>query len=190
MGALFCVILVVGAEPIIHVFAGASYDKAIPVLRIQAFALLGGSLTQAWLYAVVAVRGERSLVVVNAIALASVAVLGAILIPTAHAIGASAAAVAGETIMALAVATALTRFRPQLRPSAAHVGRLLLATGVGLLAALLPIPPAVAASSRRPRHSPPHGCLERSRPRLPALCYGFPEGATSRPIGDCSVATT
>ena len=145
IGALFCVILFVGAAPIIHIFAGPGYDQAIPVLRLQAFALLGGSLTQAWIYAIVAVRAERSLLVVNAIALASVVVLGAILIPTVHAIGASAAAVTGETIMALAVATALTRSRPQLRPSVGHLLRLVIATGVGLLTALLPIPAIVAA---------------------------------------------
>ena len=47
--------------------------------------------------------------------------------------------------MALAVATALTRSQPQLRPSAGHLLRLLIATGLGLLAALLPIPAIVAA---------------------------------------------
>jgi O-antigen/teichoic acid export membrane protein len=145
IGALFCVILFVGAAPIIHIFAGHGYDQAVPVLRLQAFALLGGSLTQAWIYAIVAVRAERSLLVVNAIALASVVVLGAVLIPTVHAIGASAAAVTGETIMALAVATALTRSRPELRPSTGHLLRLVIAIGVGLLAALLPIPAIVAA---------------------------------------------
>ena len=145
MGAAFTVVLVVGAQPIIRVFAGPDYAGAVPVLRIQAFALLGGSLTQAWIYALVAVRAERSLISANVIALLCAGAFGVALIPLADARGASVAAVLGESVMALAVALALARARPILRPEATFLVRVGAALGVGLLALLLPIAPTLAA---------------------------------------------
>jgi O-antigen/teichoic acid export membrane protein len=145
MGAAFAVVLVVGAQPIIRAFAGPDYVDAVPVLRIQAFALLGGSLTQAWIYALVAVRAERSLIVANVTALLFAGALGVALIPVADARGASIAAVVGESVMAVAVALALVRARPALRPRATYLLRVAAPLGVGLLALLLPIAPAIAA---------------------------------------------
>jgi O-antigen/teichoic acid export membrane protein len=145
MAGLFAVVLVVGAQPIIAVFGGAGYHAAIPVLRIQAFALLGASMTQGWVLGVVAVGAQRTLVIVNLFALVFLAAVGAVLIPLLSAQGASAAAVAGETALAGATIIALVRARPALRPAWGYVPRVGAAIAAGLLCALLPAPAAIDA---------------------------------------------
>jgi O-antigen/teichoic acid export membrane protein len=139
----FVVILVVAAEPIIAVFGGNGYEGAVPVLRIQALALIGASLTQAWIQAIVAVQAQRALVAVNALALGSVLVLGAVFIPTLDAQGAAIAAACGEAIMAAAMLRAMVRARGGLRPDLTFSWRVLLAGAVALLPMLLPIAPAL-----------------------------------------------
>jgi O-antigen/teichoic acid export membrane protein len=143
VGIGFVVVLVVAAEPIIRLFGGPGFEAAAPVLRIQALALVGASLTQTWIQGLVAVKAQRALVVVNAIALGSVLVLGAALIPTLDAKGASIAAALGEAIMALAMLRALVRARPALRPNFGFTWRVGLAGAISLLPLLLPIAPAV-----------------------------------------------
>jgi O-antigen/teichoic acid export membrane protein len=143
VGVGFVVVLVVAAEPIIAVFGGPGYSGAVPVLRIQALALVGASLTQTWMQGVVAVRAQRSLIAVNAVALASVLVLGAVFIPTLDAKGASVAAAAGEAVMALAMLRALVRARPALRPNFGFAWRVTLAGGISMLTLLLPVAPVV-----------------------------------------------
>jgi O-antigen/teichoic acid export membrane protein len=143
VAGLFTVVLFVAAEPIILVFGGSDFDAAVPVLQIQAFALLGASMAQAWILGVIAVGAQRSLLVVNTIALGSLAVLGAALIPTLEADGASLAAVIGETILAASMLVALVRARPGARPDARYVPRVLVAIGLGLACALIPVAPVV-----------------------------------------------
>jgi O-antigen/teichoic acid export membrane protein len=139
----FVLILVVAAKPIIAVFGGSGYEGAVPVLRIQALALIGASMTQVWIQAIVAVQAQRALVAVNAVALGSVLVLGAVLIPAADAQGAAIAAASGEAIMALAMMRALVRARPALRPELSFSWRVALAGAIALAPLLLPLPPAV-----------------------------------------------
>jgi len=146
VAALFALVLVVGAEPIIAVFAGDQYADAVPVLQIQAFALVGAAMTQAWIQGVIAVGEQRALVAVSVLALVSVGVLGAGLIPPLDARGASLAAVAGETILAAAMLVALVRVRPALRPDWRPLPRVALAFGLGLACLALPLPPVVEAA--------------------------------------------
>jgi O-antigen/teichoic acid export membrane protein len=139
----FVVVLVVAAEPIIAVFGGAGYEDAVPVLRIQALALLGASMTQAWIQGVVAVEAQRALVAVNIVALASVLVFGAVLIPTADAHGAAIAAVCGEAVMAASMLRALVGARRSLRPDFRFAWRVLAAATPAFVPLLLPIAPAI-----------------------------------------------
>lgn len=145
VAGLFTVVLVVGAEPIVRVFGGNAFLDAAPVLRVQALALLGATMTQAWVLCVVAVGAQRSLVWVNAIALASVVGLGLVFIPALHAEGASIAAAIGEAILAGAVLVALVRARPAMRPSARNVPRVAVAGGLAALLALSPLPDGIDA---------------------------------------------
>lgn len=138
-------VLAVGAAPIVAVLGGHRYADAASVLRIQSVAIAAAFMTQLGTYGLVAVRRQRALVLVNALALATVLVLGCTLIPPMQANGAALAASVGETLLALAALTMLVRARPALRPDLRYVPKLLAAAGAGGACALLPIPDAVAA---------------------------------------------
>lgn len=136
-------LLVLAAKPIIDVFAGPGYEEAVGVLQLQAFVLLGAFLTQTWLYAIVAVQAERSLIVVNVVGLTAVLALGLALIPSHGADGASIAAVVGEVVLAVAGLAALLRARPGVGPELWPMVRCVVPLGAGLLALLLPVAPVL-----------------------------------------------
>lgn len=138
-------VLAVGAAPIVAVLGGPRYAGAASVLRIQSVAIAAAFMTQLGTFGLVAVRRQRALVLVNALALATVLVLGCTLIPLLQADGAALAASVGETLLALTALTMLARARPALRPDLRHVPKLALAAALGGGCALLPIPDAVAA---------------------------------------------
>lgn len=137
-------VLVVGAEPIILLLGGSEYADAASVLRIQSIAIAGAFMTQLGTFGLVAVHGQRALVLVNALALATVLVLGCTLIPLWQADGAALAASAGEVVLAVAALAMLVRLRPALLPDLRYVPKLLLAAGAGGLCVLLPVPAALA----------------------------------------------
>jgi O-antigen/teichoic acid export membrane protein len=146
VAGLFIVVLEIGAEPIVRIFGGEAFLGAVPVLRWQALALLGATLTQAWMLGLVAVQAQRALVWVNVVALATVAVLGLSLIPPFEAQGASVAAALGEATLAAATLMALVRARPALRPAVRNLPRVVLAAGLAALLVLSPLPDAVDAA--------------------------------------------
>jgi O-antigen/teichoic acid export membrane protein len=138
--------LVFGARPIVRLLAGPGYGPAARVLQIQAFALIGGFMTQVWVTGLVAVRGQRALVVTNALALGAVVVFGFALIPPLGARGAALASVAGEAVLCLATLLMLVRGRPELRPGWDWVLRITGAGAAGALCGLLaPVADAGAA---------------------------------------------
>jgi len=137
-------VLAVGASPIIAVLAGARYAGAAGVLRIQAVAIAAAFVTQLGTFGLVAVHRQRALVLVNALALATVLALGCTLIPLMQADGAALAASIGETLLALAAMAMLVRARPSLWPDLRYVPKLALAAALGGACALLPVPDAVS----------------------------------------------
>jgi O-antigen/teichoic acid export membrane protein len=138
--------LIVAAEPIVVVLGGEEYRDAASVLRIQALVLIPAFLTQVAGFGLVAVHRQRALVAMNLVALVTVLVLGAVLIPAAEDHGAAIAAVVGESALALTAWALLARARPELRPPAAPFVRVLAAAALGaLVGALLPVPAIVAA---------------------------------------------
>jgi O-antigen/teichoic acid export membrane protein len=140
-------VLVIAAEPILHVLGGSKYDAAADVLRIQAFALLGAFLTQVWVTGLVSIRRQRALIVTNCLALATALILGASLIPGLEAKGAAISAVIGELVLAAATATMLARARPTLRPPLALMARILVAGAAGAaVGLLLPVGDVVGAA--------------------------------------------
>jgi O-antigen/teichoic acid export membrane protein len=145
---LVAVFLVLGiaalAEPVILVLGGDEYRDAIPVLRIQAFALLGIFLSQVWSTMLVALRRQRDIVVVNGIALAAMLAFGLVLIPPYDATGAAIATVAGDALLAVLTLVMLGRANSAVRPRLRFVWRVLAAGGVAALTlALLPVLGAV-----------------------------------------------
>lgn len=145
VAGLFIVVLEIGAEPIVRVFGGEEFLGAVPVLRWQALAILGATLTQAWVLGVVAVDAQRALIWVNGVALGTVAVLGFALIPPFEAEGASIAAALGEATLAVVTLVALVRARPALRPTLRNLPRVALAAGAAALLVLSPLPDAIDA---------------------------------------------
>jgi O-antigen/teichoic acid export membrane protein len=136
--------LAVGADPIVRLLGGRAYAGAADVLRIQSAAIAGAFMTQVGTLALIAVKRQRALVLVNALALAIVLLLGLTLIPLWAAKGAALAASVGEIALATAALAMLARARPGLRPRLAYVPKLLLATGAGALCVLLPVPDVLA----------------------------------------------
>ncbi len=138
--------LVFGARPIVRLLAGGGYGPAARVLQIQAFALIGGFMTQVWVTGLVAVRGQRALVQTNAVALAAVLVFGFALIPPLGARGAALASVAGEAVLCAATLIMLLRARPGLRLGWNWAVRVLAAGAAGAACGVLaPVGDAAAA---------------------------------------------
>ena len=101
---LLVLVTVVLAEPAIVLLGGEEYRDAAPILRVQAFALLGVFLGQVWTLGLVSLRRQRDVAVANGIALAGVLVLGLVLVHAYEGTGGAAAAVATEALLAAAPA--------------------------------------------------------------------------------------
>jgi O-antigen/teichoic acid export membrane protein len=144
LGLALGLALAVGAAPIVNVLGGSAYAAAADTLRIQSAAIAGAFMTQLGTFGLIAIHRQRSLALVNALALAIVLALGLTLIPLWGANGAALAASVGEVALALAALTMLVRARPALRPDLRYVPKLLLATALGAACVLLPVPDAVA----------------------------------------------
>jgi O-antigen/teichoic acid export membrane protein len=145
-GALLLVLVtVVLAEPAILLLGGEEYADAAPILRVQAFALLGVFLSQAWTLGLVSLRRQRDVAFANGIALAAVVVLGVVLVRLWEGIGGAAAAVAVELLLAALLFVALARSGHELAPRLAFVWRPAAAALVAALATLLPLSPWLTA---------------------------------------------
>jgi O-antigen/teichoic acid export membrane protein len=142
---LLVLVTVVLAEPAIVLLGGEEYRDAAPILQVQAFALLGVFLSQAWTLALVSLRRQRDVAVANGIALAAVVVLGLVLVAAFEGIGGAAAAVATEALLAFLLLGFLVRAGRDVRPSLAFLPRPLLAGAAGALVALLPLSPWLVA---------------------------------------------
>lgn len=146
MIGLAVVVLVAGSSTLIEIFAGDEYRAAAEVLRVQAFALVAAAVTQALVWALLALRAERNLVLTNLVGLAVLVGGGVVLTGQHGAIGAAWAAVAGELALAGCTLFALAQTRRGALPSG---WRLLRATGLtvacagGALLSGLPELPAV-----------------------------------------------
>lgn len=141
---LIAVALCLAAQPIIDVIGGAEYDGAVPVLQIQAFAIIGAFVAQACMYAAVAMELLTEVMIANAIGLVTVIAIGIPLIDQAQAQGAAVAALIAELVTAIAYLVLVSRASPETRPSLRHAWKPALAGGAAIGAALLSGTPAVA----------------------------------------------
>jgi O-antigen/teichoic acid export membrane protein len=132
--------IVVLAPPAIRLLGGPEFEDAAGVLRIQAFALLPVFVGQTVQLGLLAVRRQSALAWSNGSALVVVAALGAILIPVWGAHGAAAAAVVGETCLAVLLYAFLRRARPAVAPRVGLTARVLLASLPAFAALALPLP--------------------------------------------------
>lgn len=109
VGGWMALVTVLGASTAIAVVAGAQFDPSVSVLRIQGVALGASFLLATGGYALMSLHRHRALLVCNLLGLAATASLAVVLIPTLGADGGAIAALSGETILAIAYATALVR---------------------------------------------------------------------------------
>jgi O-antigen/teichoic acid export membrane protein len=94
-------VIAIVAKPALDILGGHQYAAAVPVLRIQAIALIPVFVGQVCALGLLSVRRQRDLAVANSVALALVVILGLVLIPVSEATGAAVAAVIAETCLAL-----------------------------------------------------------------------------------------
>jgi O-antigen/teichoic acid export membrane protein len=140
-------VLAIAAGPVMDVLGGSAYEGAARVLRLQCFVLIPAFLTQVAAFGLVSIHRQGALATINGVALGTVLVLGAVLIPGSGEMGAATAAVAGESALAATGWWLLARARPELWPGLAVAGRVLVAAAPAALVALVPgLPAAVAAA--------------------------------------------
>jgi O-antigen/teichoic acid export membrane protein len=149
--ALLAVGIGILAEPGIRLIGGPEYEGAVPVLRIQALALIPLFLTMTWQLGLIAGRAQRAMATANGLALVVVIVLGLALIPAAGATGAAWAAVAAESALATFLLLALHRARPGATPRLWFAWKVALAAGLAVGAGIVfrdsPVIGAVAATA-------------------------------------------
>jgi O-antigen/teichoic acid export membrane protein len=117
-----------------------SFAPAVPVLRLQALALLGGFLGTTYSYTLLSLRMHGALLRVTLAGLVMSIALSAALVPSLGAQGASIAAVACEFVVAGGYLLALVRGHPHLRPGASGLARVALASAAGVSVLLLSLP--------------------------------------------------
>lgn len=128
----------VGAPFAIHVIAGSGFGPSIDVLRVQAVTLLPAFVFGVWGFALLALGRYRGILIANAAALLTSAVVTLALAPTFGAFGAAFATLGGDTCLALGYGLVLMRRSPEFRVSLDLVPRVALACGVGACALLIP----------------------------------------------------
>jgi O-antigen/teichoic acid export membrane protein len=142
---LLVLVTVVLAEQAIVLLGGEAYRDAAPILRLLAFALLGIFVSQVLTLGLVSLRRQRDVALANGLVLALVIVLGLVLVEAYEGMGAAAAAVATEAVLALLLIGLLARFDRAVLPTAGLIPRVLAAGVIGGLVALLPVTAWLAA---------------------------------------------
>jgi O-antigen/teichoic acid export membrane protein len=140
VGAYVTLSLVVAAPFVIKVLGGGAFAPAVPVLRLQALALLGGFLAATWSYTLLSLRMHGALLRVTLAALVASIALSAALVPSLGAKGASIASAVCEFLVAGGYLLALARRHAHLLPSLAALPRVALAAAAGTGALLIPVP--------------------------------------------------
>jgi O-antigen/teichoic acid export membrane protein len=126
------------AVPVIRLLGGPAYGGAASILQIQAWALVPLFIGQVAVLALIALRRQRVLALVNACALVLVLVLGLMLTPLFAGRGAAAAGVIAETALTVALLVVLARAERSVAPRFTFVWRPLVALAAG--AAVFAIP--------------------------------------------------
>ena len=137
---VFVLVIFALAPTLIPLLGGDQYRGAVPVLRIQSFALIAVFVGQVWQLGLLSLRRQAALAWANAGALAIVLVLGGIFIPLWGAKGAAIAAVASESCLAVLVYLFLRRTAPAVAPRAGLAPRVIAAALPAFAALALPLP--------------------------------------------------
>lgn len=142
-GTYITLSLVVAAPFVIKVLGGPGFAPAVPVLRLQALALLGGFLGTTYSYTLLSLHMHGSLLRVTLAGLVLSIALSAALVPRLGAEGASLAAIVCEFAVAGGYLLALVRGHRHLRPRASTLPRVALAAAAAVSVMLLGLPSIV-----------------------------------------------
>lgn len=142
-GAYITLSLVVAAPFVVEVLGGSSFAPAVPVLRVQALALLGGFLGTTWSYTLLSLRMHGALLRVTLAGLVVSVAVSVALVPSMGAEGASLAAVVSEFLVAGGYMFALIRSHRHLRPGVSAIARVGLASALAISVLLIPLPSIV-----------------------------------------------
>jgi O-antigen/teichoic acid export membrane protein len=144
LGGAALITCVLGAAPIIAVVAGADYDGAIPVLRIQGAALAMTFVISTWGFTLLAMHRHRAMIRANVVALLISAVTVLLLAHSHGAQGAAFGTLLGETWLAFGYVWGIAGGDRAMAPKVGVVARIVPAVALGLLPWFLPVPDAVS----------------------------------------------
>lgn len=130
--------IALGAEFVIGVLAKGKGHPAIPVLQIEALALVTQFVGSSWQYGLLALHRHRALLLTSAAGLAVSVCLTLVLVPVLQARGAAVAFAGAEVVVAAGSFACLRSARPDLRFSLRVPVRVLLAALLGGAVSLLP----------------------------------------------------
>lgn len=139
-------VVALGAPFAIEVLAGGESDPSIPVLRIQAIAIVASFVATSFAYGLLSLHRHGSILVYSVAALVVVVGLVTLLVPGLEAEGAAIAYVGGELVVMLLAYLLLARAKPELRFSPRVPMRVAAAAVVaGAVVVVLGLPSVAAA---------------------------------------------
>jgi O-antigen/teichoic acid export membrane protein len=138
-GGGLVLILELGAPVVVDILAGEAGDPVVPVLRIQAPALIATFLAVGAGFSLLSLRRHREVLVANVVALILSVALAVALIPPLGAEGAALATTVAEWGLALVTVGLLVRSLPELDLSPRVAGPVLLAGAAGGSMLLAPV---------------------------------------------------
>lgn len=141
------VVVAIGAEPVIVILGGEEYRSAGPILSIQAFALIGIFVSQAFTVGLLATRRQKEIAVTSALGLVSIFAFGLVLIPLFDAAGAAAAGVGADLLLAVFTLVALRRTAAGRGLRFGFVPKVAVASLGAAAVALIPGVPALALAA-------------------------------------------
>jgi O-antigen/teichoic acid export membrane protein len=151
LGVGLALALIMGADFVVRVLAGSNDHPAVPVLQLQAIALVTVFVSSTLQYGMLALHMHRQQLIMAAAGLVASAALSFALIPTLDAEGAAIAFVGGDAVLLACAFAFLRSARPDIRFSAGVALRVLLAAALASLVGLIPglgsLPSALLAAA-------------------------------------------
>lgn len=144
-GGFFAIGMVLGAGFAMNVLGGHAAHPSVPVLQIQALAVLGNFLAAGWQYGLIALHRHRSLLVNSLLALCTAGVLTAALIPGMQAKGAAIGVSTGELLLAVTAYIQVRRANVDIAFPVATAAKVALAAGLACAVLLIPGIPSLVA---------------------------------------------
>lgn len=141
------VTLCFAAGPVIEILGGSAYADAVPVLQIQAFAIVAAFIVQACMFTAVATGLLRQIVVANLLGLVAIVAIGVPMINAYDAEGAAITALIADSFTAVVYLALLWRADEALRISFGEVWKVVLAGALAVGAALMSGAPELAQAT-------------------------------------------